>query len=139
MTVTATPKASPTQAPTPQVTLSATPLFSVTVLVQPEVTRLRVGETLTVTVTVHNHSQDCQYPLYDISLPRLEEASLFEAVSPSKLGPPGPNPATFTLKAIRPGTAPITAQAYGERYCYDAYVWHTLTGVSDSITIEFIG
>jgi hypothetical protein len=95
-----------------------------------------VGEVLTVTVTVHNHSQGCQYPLYDISLPQLEEVSLFEAVSPSRLGPPGPNPATFTLKAIRPGTAPITAHAYGERYCYDAYVWHTLTGGSEPITVE---
>ncbi len=136
ITVTATPEASPTQAPTPQVTLTATPFFSVTVAVEAEVTRLRVGEILTLTVTVQNHSRDCQYPLYEVWLPQLEESSLFEAVSPPKLGPPGPNPATFTLKAIRPGTMPIKVQAYGERYCYDAYVWHTLSGVSKPVTVE---
>jgi hypothetical protein len=47
---------------------SPTPYLSVTVEVTPARYLMRVGDPLTVTVTIRNESEGCQYPIFDLTL-----------------------------------------------------------------------
>ena len=135
----AAPQLTPTPSLTPSPTFTPSPIptgvFDVLATVQVSSTTIQVGDTITVTVTVENRSVGCQYPIYDITL-RQEGDTVFRFDSPEVLGPPGPNPAHYTLTAIRGGTVTLTALVYGERNCDGFWQWTYVYGHSGPLTVQ---
>jgi hypothetical protein len=128
-------KHKPTNTPTP--TPTPTRYFSVTVEVRPERAELKFAEPLTVTVMVHDESQECGYLVYDITLSeRGEDAPIFEFLSPQIVGPPVLMPATFTLKATTGGKVAFFAWVYGETTCGGGWSWIPASGLSEPVTVE---
>lgn len=102
---------------------TAGPLFDIRISLQPSAERVSVGREIVVTVDVENHSQGCEYPVYDLSLNQVGGATLFEYLSPQKIDSPVDLPAEFRLRAVSQGSIDLQALVYGERNCGDGWVW----------------
>ena len=130
-TATPTPTATPTRTPTPTNTPVTTPtntpgaFESYAAAVVPSRLRLEVGQTLVVTGTVFNNSVGYTFglPQYQLSVNLPAGGSqdpLFAFTSPNpvkhSLGvhPGESDSATFTLQALRPGTAVLGLGVSGE-------------------------
>lgn len=130
------------QPASPRLTATSTPtatpaaVFSVTVEVVPARTHLAVGETLTVVVTIDNHSLGCQYPVFDLTLSQQGgDAPIFDFLSPPVVGPPVYATTWYTLSAALSGTITLGATAYGERNCGDGWIWTYVAGESVPVTV----
>jgi probable HAF family extracellular repeat protein len=125
----ATP-ATPVETPDPQ----PTDWVRTTAYVTPSVTTLRAGESLTVTAEMVM-TGTCDYPIYDVTL-RASDA-LFAYIDPPTevIGPPGPNPAVWKLRALQTGVTTFTVAFYGETYCDGVWQWHYTWGQSPAVTV----
>jgi len=124
----------------PQLTLTLgpteTPYYDISVEVTPSASEVPLGEQISVTVNLVNHSTECIFAGYDLTLSELgTEGPFFQFDSPSTVGPPLPASTVFTLTAVASGTVQLRALAYGERYCNDFWVWQYESGVSLPIIV----
>lgn len=113
------------------------PVFSAIMSIEPDRSVLFVGETLTLVVDIHV-SEGCKYPVFDLMLrQKMDEAPIFIHVDPPEdtIGPGVTIPSVWTFRATEAGTATFHGQAYGERYCGDAWAWQYVSGNSATVTV----
>ena len=121
----AAPQLTPTLGPT------QTPYYDISVEVTSSAWEIPLGEQISVTVNLVNHSTECIFAGYDMTLSEMGIGDpLFQFDSPQTVGPPLSASAVFTLTAVTSGTVQLRAMAYGERYCNDFWVWQYESGVS---------
>ena len=121
---------------TPTLGQTQTPYYDISVEVTPSAYEIPLGQQISVTVNLVNHSTDCIFVGYDLALSELgTDGPFFQFDSPSKIGPPLPASSVFTLTAVASGTVQLRALAYGERQCGGAMVWQYESGVSAPIIV----
>jgi probable HAF family extracellular repeat protein len=122
--------ATPTETPIPE----ATDWIQTTAYVTPNVTTVRVGESITVSAAMAV-TGTCDYPIYDVTL--RSATPLFAFIDPpsSVIGPPGSNPAVWKLEALQTGVTTFTAAFYGETNCGGFWQWHYTWGESPAVTV----
>ncbi len=128
ITVVARQPATPTATATPESS------FAVAVTITLSQPTIAIGDTISAVVTVENQSIGCQYPVYDLTLSQPGD-TLFRFDSPATVGPPVAAQTVYTLTALAPGTATLTASAYGERNCGNGWQWAYVNGDSAPVTI----
>lgn len=121
--------------PNPTVTVGA-PQLNVQVTLRPARQQLTLGETVVLTAEVTVDSQDCRYPLYEVSLQESTPGQV-EFVSPQVIGPPGESPTSFEVRPRQPGQVSLFARAYGEIDCGQGMYWQYFT--SEPLVLEVQG
>lgn len=133
----AMPAVTTTPSPTPTATATTTPVFTATLLIEPDRPEVTVGEILSLTVDI-DVSAGCQYPVFELSVYQdKSEPPIFAHIDPPGEMITGPIsiPSVWTFQASGAGTATFDARTFGERYCNDFWNWHYLSGESISIFV----
>jgi hypothetical protein len=133
-----TPPSTPTVAEAPILSAATAGQVDVVVTVEASAYQVKVGDTISVTVRFdYNLAPGCSYPLYDVTLePVPNDPQLVRFETPARIGPPGPNPAPYTLTAIAAGTLKLRGLGYGEINCGNGWQWSYRMGESSEITIS---
>jgi hypothetical protein len=115
-------------------TVEPTEWFSATALLTGSAGSVIVGDPVTVTAQLVT-TGTCGFALFAATLKQSDP--LFTYVDPAAnvVGPPGPNPAVWRLAARQTGVTTFTVDFDGETHCNGAWIWKTIRGQSQPITV----